>query len=167
MLLHDILIREATPSDAAAILPIFNQAILETTAVWSDQPSDLSGREEWIHTRIANNLPVLVCEMDGRIAGYASLSDFRSLNGYRHTKENSVFVDTSQHRRGIGRALMTSLLQKAREIDTHAVVAAIDATNFSSIALHNSLGFRKVGKLPQVGRKFGTWLDLIYMQILL
>lgn len=160
-------IRDATPSDAGAILPIFNQAVLETTAVWSNQPSDLAGREEWIRTRISKDLPVLVCEADGMILGYAALSDFRPLDGYKHTKENSVFVEITQHRRGIGRALMISLLQRARQIDAHAVVAAIDSTNAASISLHNSFGFTEVGRLPQVGKKFGKWLDLVYMQKLL
>lgn len=160
-------IRDATPSDAAAILPIFNQAVLETTAVWSDQPSDLAGREEWIRARVSKNLPVLVCEAEGAILGYAALSDFRPLDGYKSTKENSVFVDITQHRRGIGRALMTVLLQRAQQIEAHAVVAAIDSTNAASISLHDSFGFTEVGRLPQVGRKFGNWLDLIYMQKLL
>jgi len=160
-------IRDATLSDAIAILPIFNQAVLETTAVWSDQPSDLAGREEWIRARISKNLPVLVCEADDAILGYAALSDFRPLDGYRSTKENSVFVDITQHRRGIGRALMTSLLQRAQQIEAHAVIAAIDSANAASISLHDSFGFTEVGRLPQVGRKFGNWLDLIYMQKLL
>jgi phosphinothricin acetyltransferase len=160
-----LLIRDATLDDAMEILGIFNQAVLETTAVWSDQPSDLSGREEMIGSRIIKGLPVIVGELDRKIVGYALLSDFRPLNGYQHTKENSIFVDVNFHRRGIGRALLTSLLQRAEHINIHAVVAAIDSTNSSSIALHSSLGFREVGKLPQVGRKFGKWLDLIYMQI--
>lgn len=160
-----LLIRKATLSDAAAILPIFNQAVLETTAVWSDQPSDLLGREEWINIRIEKNLPVIICELDGKVAGYAALSDFRPLDGYRHTKENSVFVDNTLHRRGIGRALMVSLLQRAQQCNVHAVVAAIDAANGASISLHSSLGFKQVGRLPQVGRKYDRWLDLIYMQM--
>jgi phosphinothricin acetyltransferase len=160
-------LRDAALSDAAAILPIFNQAVMETTAVWSDKLSDLTEREEWIRTRIAQRLPVIVCEIDNRVVGYASLSDFRTLDGYRYTKETSVFVETTQHRRGIGRALVMSLLQKAHQIDAHAIVAAIDANNAASIALHESLGFREAGRLRQLGRKFDSWLDLIYMQILL
>lgn len=161
-----LLIRAATPTDGLAVMRIFNQAVLDTTAVWSDHPSDLSAREEWIASRSIKGLPVIVCEIDYRIVGFAALSDFRPLDGYQFTKEDSVFVDVNFHRRGIGRALLTSLLQEAHQIKAHAIVAAIDAENLPSIALHSSLGFREVGKLPQVGRKFGKWLDLVYMQIL-
>ncbi|MEO6340051.1 MAG: N-acetyltransferase family protein, partial [Caulobacteraceae bacterium] len=108
--------------------------------------------------------PLLVAEWEGRVVGYASFGDFRPFQGYRHTVENSVYVAPDAHRRGVGRVLMEALIHRARAMGKHVMVAGIEAENLASIRLHAAAGFVEVGRLPQVGRKFGRWLDLVFMQ---
>lgn len=161
------IIRDARFDDLPAILPIYNHAVRETTAIWNDAVSDLAGREAWFAARREAGFPVLVAEIDGAIAGYASFGMFRAFDGFRGTVEHSVYVDPAWHRRGVGRALLVALIDRARAMGLHAMIGGIEAGNASSIALHQSLGFRQVGLLPQTGAKFGRWLDLAFLQLLL
>lgn len=160
----DYAIRDALHADAAGILPIYNHAALNTTAIWNDNPSDLAQREAWLADRRARGYPVLVAEAAGTIVGFAGFGDFRPFDGYRHTVENSVYVDPAAHGKGIGRALLTALIPRARTLGKHVMVAGIESSNTVSIRLHASLGFEEVARMPQVGCKFGRWLDLVLMQ---
>jgi len=162
-----LIIRDATVDDAAAILPIHNQAVRETTAVWNSIESDLAGRETWLAERQAAGFPVLVAEIDGSVAGFASFGHFRAWPGYRFTVEHSVYVAAEKQGQGVGRALLAALIERARANGKHAMIAGIEAGNAGSIALHTALGFREVGRLPQVGAKFDRWLDLIFLQLTL
>lgn len=162
-----LLIRDAVPADAVAILSIYNHAVLETTAIWNDAASDLAGREAWLSARQAAGFPVLVAEIDGVVAGFASFGDFRAWEGYRFTVEHSVYVAPDRHRAGIGRALLAALIERALAAGKHAMIGGIEAGNTASIRLHEALGFREVGRLPQVGAKFGRWLDLVFLQLTL
>ena len=161
------IIRDALAADAAGILPIFNHAVRETTAIFDTRVSDLTGREAWLARRQSDGFPVLVAESDGAIAGFASFGEFRAWNGYRSTVEHSIYVDPARHREGIGRALLAALIERARLAGKHAMVAGIAADNDGSIALHRAMGFREVGRMPQVAEKFGRWLDLVFLQLLL
>ena len=156
-------IRDATPDDLPAILSIYNYAVLQTTAVWSESPSDLSERQTWFAARKQHGFPVLVAEASGRVIGFSSFGDFRPWTGYRHTVENSVYVDPSFHRCGAGRALLRPLIARAVELEKHVMVAGIEASNEASLALHLSEGFSHSCRLPEVGCKFGRWLDLILL----
>lgn len=162
-----LLIRDAAPADAAAILTIYNQAVRETTAIWNSIESDLAGREAWLAERTAAGFPVLVAEIGGAVAGYASYGHFRAWPGYRFTVEHSVYVAAEAQGRGVGRALLAALIERARADGKHAMIAGVEAGNAASIALHAALGFREVGRLPQVGAKFGRWLDLAFLQLTL
>ena len=162
-----LIIRDALPADAAAILPIYNHAVLHTTAIWNERASDLAGREAWLAARQGAGFPVLVAEIGGAVAGYGSFGDFRAFDGYRHTVEHSVYVDPAHHRKGIGRAILAALIDRARSMGKHAMIGGVEAGNAASIALHESLGFRVVGVLPQTGAKFGRWQDLAFVQLLL
>jgi phosphinothricin acetyltransferase len=103
--------------------------------------------------------------MKGKDAvGFASFGDFRPFPGYRHTVENSVYVDERHHRLGVGRSLLAALIERATALDKHVMIAGIEAANAASINLHASLGFVEVGRMPEVGCKFGRWLDLVFMQ---
>lgn len=162
------LVRDARTADLPAILEIHNRAIAETTAIWDDAPVDLAERRAWFDNRIAHGRPILVAEVDGELAGYASYGPWRPKIGYRHTVENSVYIADRFQRRGIGAVLLTELVDRARTAgDIHAVIAAIESSNTASIALHERFGFRTVGQLPEVGRKFGHWMDLTLMQLTL
>ena len=161
-------IRDATPDDARAIADIYNDAVANTTAIWNDAGVDADNRRAWIAGRAAQGYPVLVAiGDDGSVAGYASFGDWRAFDGYRHTVEHSVYVRGDARGGGIGRALMLALIDRARAAGKHVMVAGIEAGNAGSIALHERLGFRHVGLMPQVGAKFGRWLDLAFLQLVL
>lgn len=160
-------LRDAVAADAAAILAIYNHAVRATTAIWNSIESDLAGREAWLAERATAGFPVLVAEIDGMVAGYASYGHFRAWPGYRFTVEHSVYVADGAQGRGVGRALLEALIARARDAGKHAMIAGVEAGNTASIALHSSLGFREVGRLPQVGAKFDRWLDLVFLQLTL
>jgi phosphinothricin acetyltransferase len=162
-----MIVRDAVEADLPAILSIHNAAIAHTTAIWTDRRSDLAERRAWFVERRRAGFPILVAEVDGAVAGYASYGPFRPHTGYRHTVENSVYVDDRFHRRGIATALLTELLARAAAAGVHVVVAGIDGANTTSIALHKKFGFEIVAQMPEVGRKFDRWLDLTLMQLIL
>jgi len=158
------IVRDATLEDAGDILAIYNFAAINTTAVWTDGPADLASRREWIRARQEAGYPVLVAMKGRDVVGFASFGDFRPFPGYRHTVENSVYVDERHHRLGIGRSLVTALVERASALNKHAMIAGIEAANIASLGLHASLGFVEVARMPEVGCKFGRWLDLVFMQ---
>ena len=164
-------IGEATEADLAAMLAINNQAVAETTASWNHAPGSLEARKTWFADMTAKGNPVLVArqknEGDGEVAGYAYWGPFRPADGYLHTVENSVYVRSDLQGQGIGRRLMLELIARARAKGLHAIVAGVGAENTGSIALHASLGFLEYGRMPQVGAKFGRWMDLVLMQLML
>jgi L-amino acid N-acyltransferase len=159
------ILRDATEADLPAILAIYNHAVAETTAIWNETLVDLDNRKAWFEARQARGFPILVTEIDGRIAGYASYGDWRAFDGFRQSVEHSVYVEKDFYGRGLGKALMTALIESARAGNIHVMIAAIEAGNTGSIALHKSLGFRLVGTHHEVGQKFGRWLDLTMMEL--
>lgn len=160
-------IRDATETDLLRILEITNEAIANTTAVWSVKLATLDARRMWLLERQARGFPVLVADVNGSVLGFASYGDYRPWDGYLHTVEHSIYVHPDAQGRGLGRALLTALLERAKAQGKHVMVAGIEASNTASIALHRSAGFEEVGQLREVGRKFGRWLDLKFMQITL
>ncbi len=165
---RSVQVRDALESDLPAILVIHNANIAASTAIWDVDEVGIEDREAWFAARAAAGHPILVAEIDGEVAGYAGYGQWRPKLGYLHSVENSVYVDERFQRRGVARALLTALLERARESGAvHAVIAAIESRNTGSIALHEQFGFRIVGELPEVGRKFGLWMDLTLMQLTL
>lgn len=163
-----MIIRDAEDRDLAAIAAIHNHAVTHSTAIWNDTLVDMANRRDWMAARKGAGHPVLVALDDtGEVAGYASFGDWRAFDGYRHTVEHSVYVRPDLRGGGIGRTLLETLIDRARASGKHVMVAGIEAGNTASIALHERLGFRQVGLLPQVGTKFGRWLDLAFMQLVL
>ena len=166
--LDGMVIRDASEGDLPAILDIHNEAILNTTAIWSYHTVDLANRAALLAERQAKGYAFLVAEDGtGALMGYASFGDFRPHDGYCRTVEHSVYVQKGHHRKGIARALMLPLIEAARSIGKHAMIGGVDATNKGSIALHESLGFFEAGRLPEVGWKFERTLDLVFLQKLL
>ena len=158
-------IREATDRDAPAITEIYNQIIRSSPAVWTEQTVDAVDRQDWIRARHLRGFPVLVVEDSRRgVVAFGSFGDFRPLPGYRTTVEHSLHVHAEHRRRGLGRRLLGALIDRAALLDVHVMVAGIDGDNEASLRLHRELGFREVGRLPEVGRKFGRWLDLVLLQ---
>jgi phosphinothricin acetyltransferase len=157
-------IRPATSADLPAILAIYNDAVLRTTAIWNWSTVDLANREAWFSARTAQGYPVLVADHGEGPVGYASFGDWRPFDGYRHTVEHSVYVAEAARGKGLGRALLDGLCEEARRLRKHVMLGGIDATNEASLALHRKAGFVETARMPEVGQKFGRWLDLVFMQ---
>ncbi|MGL4304552.1 MAG: GNAT family N-acetyltransferase [Mycobacteriaceae bacterium] len=160
-------IRDAEEADLPSIVLIHNDAVRTTTAIWDDDEVDIEDRRQWFVSRVSNGFPVLVAIYDGEVAGFASYGYWRSRWGYRYTVENSVYVGRGFRGKGIARMLMTQLIERARLAGLRAMVAVVDSSNSESIGLHKSLGFSCVAQMPQVGVKFGRWLDLSMLQLTL
>lgn len=159
-------IRDADASDIDGIAAIYNDAVVNTTAIWNEKTVDAANRAAWLADRQRVGYPVLVAEDAlGAVAGYASFGDWRAFDGYRHTVEHSVYVRRDCRGAGIGRALMVALIERARALGKHVMVAGVEAKNAGSIELHKKLGFEEVGLLKEVGTKFGSWLDLAFLQL--
>ena len=159
-------IRDARPAHAEGIAAIYNDAVAHTTAIWNDATVDAADRAAWIAARQASGYPVLVAVDQGdTVVGYASFGDWRPFDGYRHTVEHSVYVRSDQRGGCIGRALMLMLIERARGLGKHVMVAGVEAGNEGSLCLHERLGFEHAGTLRQVGTKFGAWLDLTFLQL--
>ncbi|MFJ6533104.1 GNAT family N-acetyltransferase [Microbacterium sp. NPDC091662] len=160
-------IRDAETADLETITAIHNHAVLHTTAIWNEEAVDLADRLAWLADRTARGYPVVVAVDDTGVLGYASYAQWRPHSGYRLTVEHSVYVVGGQHGRGIGTALMSALIDRAQDAGMHVMIAGIESGNAASIALHERLGFVEVGRMPQVGAKFGRWLDLSMLQLVL
>ena len=160
-------IRDAQPEDVPGILDIYNDAVRNTLAIWNEAPVDLANRLAWFAARAEQGYPILVAVDDSGVLGYASFGDWRPFEGFRHTVEHSVYVRSDQRGKGVGLALLEALIERARGGGKHVMVAAIESGNAASIRLHERLGFVVTGHMPQVGVKFGRWLDLTFMQLML
>ncbi|MFK3942813.1 GNAT family N-acetyltransferase [Pseudomonas monteilii] len=157
-------LRDARPEDLPDLLAIYNDAVLNTTAIWNETPVDLANRQTWFELRAAQGYPILVAVDDSGVLGYASFGDWRPFEGFRYTVEHSVYVRGDQRGKGLGPVLMEALIERARAGGKHVMVAAIESGNAASIRLHERLGFVVTGQMAQVGVKFGRWLDLTFMQ---
>jgi L-amino acid N-acyltransferase len=160
-----MIIRDATEADLAAIRDIYNHALIHTTAIWNDDVVDLDNRRAWFQMRAAQGYPILVAEIDGAVVGYASFGDFRVQDGFRATVENSIYVTPEAQGRGVAKALMRVLIDRARGCGKHVMIAAVHDQNEGSLRLHRSLGFREAGVLRQAGQKFGAWVDLAFLEL--
>ncbi len=157
-------VRPAAEADLAGVLAIYNHAVEHTTAIWNDVLVDLDNRRAWWRGRAEAGFPVLVATAGRDVLGYGSYGPFRPFDGYRKTVEHSVYVAEAARRRGVAGALMQALEAEARQAGMHVMVGAIAADNAPSLGLHERLGFAETGRMPEVGRKFGRWLDLVLVQ---
>jgi phosphinothricin acetyltransferase len=159
--------RRATEADLPAILAIYNDAILHTTAVYDYTPHTLAMRQAWLAAKQADGLPVFVADDGGQVAGFSSLGPFRAWAAYKYTVENSIYVAPDRRGQGIGKLLLPPLIDAARAMDMHAIIAGVDAENAASYRLHRAFGFEEVAHFRQVGYKFGRWLDLKFLELIL
>ena len=161
-------VRPATCDDLPGILEIYNEAVLSTTATYDYEPRTLEHRTAWFEDHVNHNYPVFVAlNQEGNVVGWSALNRYHDRKGYQFTTENSVYVAAGQRGRGIGKLLMQPLIEAARQRGLHAMLAGIDADNEASLRLHASFGFVKVAHFKQVGFKFGRWLDVVYLELLL
>ena len=160
-------VRQATENDVPAMLEIYNDIILNTTAVWHSDPHTVEMRREWYTIKKEQGYPVFVAEENGKLTGFSTIGPFRPWAGYRFTVENSVYVAAGSRGQGIANLLMQPLIDAAKEMSLHAIVAGIEATNEASIALHNKFGFVEVAHFKEVGFKFNRWMDLKFLELIL
>ncbi|WP_269513333.1 GNAT family N-acetyltransferase [Brevundimonas subvibrioides] len=161
------MIREATPSDLPAITALYGREVLTGTATFELDPPSLAEMTARFEAVRARGLPWFVAAIDGAFAGYAYASPFRPRPAYRYGVEGSIYVEADARGRGVGRALLTALVDRVRAMGLRHVIGAISdsATSEASIALHQRLGFRQVGTYAQVGWKFDRWIDVHLMQL--
>ncbi len=156
-----MVIRPAESRDIEPMLEIYNREVATGTASFDIRPRTLPQWRSWFCAHGTGNHPLLVAELEGRVAGYACLSSYRDKEAYSATVELSVYVGEGFRRRGVATALMGRLLEMARQDPgTRAVVAVITSGNEASVALHEKFGFRFCGEMPGVGEKFGKNLGI-------
>jgi L-amino acid N-acyltransferase len=159
-------LRLATVDDAESLLSIYNQAVTGTTVTFDLVPRTLEQQQAWVVAHQGAHPAVVAVDEHG-VAGFGSLSAYRSRPAYSTTVEDSVYVEASRRGEGIGKLLLAELLRLATLQGFHAVMARIVDGNEVSIRLHAGCGFELVGTEREVGRKFGRWLDVVVMQRLL
>jgi phosphinothricin acetyltransferase len=160
-------VRDAIELDLPAIVDIYNAWIPTRTITWTETLDTLEARAAWFARQNAEGWPVLVADVAGTVAGFTCYEPFRGEGkwpGYRTTAELSIHVQESHWGRGVGRALVEALIERGRAAGLHVLVAGIDSDNLESIRFHERLGFVEVGRMPEIGQKFGHWLDLVLMQ---
>ncbi|MCC8957977.1 N-acetyltransferase [Bradyrhizobium sp. Pear77] len=158
-----MIIRPATEQDIPAITAIFNEAVANSNAIWTEKQDSEAERLAWMKARLALGYPVLVAE-GPVVLGYGTFGDFRAFPGYRYSVEHSVYIHADHRGRGLGRVIVDALVAAATALGKHVMIAGIDGGNPASLRLHARAGFVEVARMPEVGRKFGRWLDLVFMQ---
>jgi phosphinothricin acetyltransferase len=160
----NIAISPAAPSDLPQILAIYNEVIRNSTAVYSEAEFTAERGETWLASKTEHGFPFVVARDASGIVGFGTFGDFRAWPCYQYSVEHSVHVRADRRGAGIGRMLLLELMQRAKDMRKHVMIAGIDADNVVSIGLHESLGFAVVGHFHEVGFKFGRWLDLVFME---
>ncbi|CAN5168842.1 GNAT family N-acetyltransferase [soil metagenome] len=160
-------IRHASKQDLQEILDIYNDAILNTTAVFQYDVHTIEMRKEWFAQKQKDGFPVFVAVEDNTAVGFSTFGPFRNWQGYRFSVEHSIYVHVNHRGKGIGKLLMQPLIDAAKQMNMHTIIAGIDADNKTSIHFHKQFGFTEVGYIKEVGWKFERWLDLVFMQLLI
>ena len=160
------MIRSCTESDAAAVCRIYNHFVCNSIATFEETPVTLQDMAQRIGA-VIDHLPWLVWEQDGAITGFSYASPWRARSAYRHSVETTVYLSPEFTRRGIGAQLYRELVSRLRSLDIHSAMGVIALPNPASVAVHEKTGFRKVGHLHEIGRKFDQWINVGYWQLLL
>jgi phosphinothricin acetyltransferase len=163
--MSDVTIRPATLADIPAITDIYAVEVREGTATFELTPPDTGEMTRRFSDIAGKGFPFLVAERGGRVAGYAYAAPYRARPAYRFTLENSIYLVRTHQRQGIGGMLLAELIVQSQARGFRQMIAVIgDSANDGSTALHARAGFAMIGTLPNVGFKFGRWLDAVLMQ---
>ena len=157
-------IREAEEGDAAAVHAIYAYHVLHGTASFDYEPPPVEAITEKIHWILGQGWPFVIAEIEGKVAGYAYVTQFRDRAAYRFSAENSIYVHPDRMGCGIGKALLDALVERSTAFGFRTIIAVIGGAEPRSIALHARAQFREVGRLSRVGWKHDRWLDSVYMQ---
>ncbi|AMN38952.1 GNAT family N-acetyltransferase [Rhodoplanes sp. Z2-YC6860] len=161
----DVTIRPATPADIPSITRIYAHAVQNGTATFELEPPDEAEMTRRMTALLDGDFPYLAAEIGGSFAGYAYAGLYRPRPAYRFTVEDSIYIDPTARRRGVGRALLKRLIEECERTGFRQMIAVIgDSAQTPSIEVHRALGFRHVGNVENVGFKFGRWLDTVLMQ---
>jgi phosphinothricin acetyltransferase len=160
-------IRLATENDLATINDIYNHYVHHSTCTYQLEPETLEARQAWFRAHPPDKYPVTVIELDGHVVGWGSLSKFRDRAAYDGTVEASVYIRHDCHRRGLGKAILVDLIERARKAKFHTLLGGASADQTASIKLQESLGFTEVARFREVGNKFNQWLDVVFLQLML
>lgn len=162
-------VRSALRQDVPAILEIYNDAVLHTTASADYEPRSLASRYEWFDEHAREGYPIFVAARgeERAVVGWSSLSRYKERYGYRFTTESSIYIHPQWRRRGVGKLLMPPLIEAAQRMGLHAILAGISGDNEASLKLHAQFGFVQVAHYKETIYKFGRWLDVVYMEKLL
>ena len=161
-----IQIRRAELADLEAITAIYNEAIANTTATFDTEPKTADEQLKWFQEHDQRH-PILVAVLDGKVVGWASLSKWSDRCAYADTAETSFYVEAGHRGQGIGRQLKHAIIEEARRLRFHTLIARVAEGSDASIHLNDSFGFVHVGTLKEVGRKFGKLLDVHLLQKML
>ncbi|WP_409292001.1 GNAT family N-acetyltransferase [Peribacillus sp. SCS-37] len=161
-----MIIRDAVECDLPFLLDIYNEAIRNTAATFDLKEQTLAERQQWF-SKYGKDYPLLVAEIDGRAAGYCSLSPFREKEAYRQTVEISIYIDAVYRGRGAAGRLMEAIIEKAGSAGFHVIIAGITAGNDTSVEMHKKFGFQYAGCFREVGYKFDQWQDVLFYQLIL
>lgn len=162
-----MIIRQAEKTDLLEIKDILNDNIANTTVNFDYGQKDDEYMENWFSYKSKNKFPILIAEIEGKVAGYASYGPFRPWDGYRLSIEHSIYTHNYYQRRGVGKALIEALILQAKAEGYRTMIGCIDAKNINSIHFHQKFGFDIVGKFKDIGFKFNNWLDCVFVQLIL
>jgi len=163
----EAVIRVAGEGDLEAITAIYNDAVLTTTASWDDEVVTLENRRAWLVEHGTEPNVTLVAELDGEVVGFAGYGRYREKAGYDLTVEHSVYLAPAARGQGLGTRLLAELVTAATDRGIHVMIGGLSADNETSLRLHQRLGFVETARMPEVGKKFGRWLDLVFVQRIL
>jgi phosphinothricin acetyltransferase len=160
-------IRLATADDLPTINDIYNYYVHRSTCTYQLEPEPIEGRQAWFVGHPSDKYPVTVGEINGEVVAWGALSKFRDRAAYAPSVEASIYVRHDMHRRGLGKALLLDLIQRANTIGFHTLIGGVSADQTASLRLQESLGFQRVAHFKEVGYKFGRRLDVIFLQLML
>lgn len=162
----NVVLRPAVAEDVPAITEIYNEAILTTTATFNTEPKTLDDRQQWLESHDARH-PVLVAELDGQVVGWACLTRWSDRHAYDDTGETSFYVASAFRGQGIGRLLKLAIIDEAKRLGFHTLIARVAEGSDESLHINESVGFTRVGVLKEVGQKFGRRIGVHILQLML
>jgi len=161
------MLRSATPADAEAIAGIYNHYVRQTIITFEEEVVPVADMTQRINDTLAAGLPWLVWVEDGKVLGYAYASKWKSRCAYRYSVEATVYLDQNVTGRGLGTKLYAALIAELRKTKIHGIIGGVALPNPASVALHEKLGFEKIGQFKEVGWKFDQWIDVGYWELIL
>ncbi len=164
----ELQIKPCTEKQLPEILAIFNEAILNSTALYDYKMRTMDMMYAWYADKQKGNYPIIgAFDWNDMLLGFATYGQFRVRPAYKYTVEHSIYVRHDRRGHGTGKVLLKEIIKKAEEQDYHVLIGGIDASNTVSILLHEKEGFEFCGLIKQAGYKFGKWLDLAFYQLIL